>query len=59
MMSGIQKSFPSKGPKVRYMSVKSGLPELFGIQRRIRCFSADQVSFVTMREFPNTRRWSG
>eukprot|EP00973_Karenia_brevis_P088014 12207393-Karenia_brevis.AAC.1 len=35
MMTGFPKTFPSQLPKVRYLSVKSALPEFSGILRRI------------------------
>eukprot|EP00973_Karenia_brevis_P095787 12429106-Karenia_brevis.AAC.1 len=61
-MSGIPQTSPSKAPKVRYLSVKSGPPEFSGIVKRIKSFSPDspdQVSFVPIRDVPNTPRWSG
>eukprot|EP00973_Karenia_brevis_P093923 12419832-Karenia_brevis.AAC.1 len=59
MMTCFPKTFPSEGPKVRYLSVKSGLPESSGTLRRIKSFQQDQVSFAPIRDLPNTRRWSG
>eukprot|EP00973_Karenia_brevis_P024911 3433337-Karenia_brevis.AAC.1 len=59
-MAGIPKTSRSEVQKVRYVSVKSDLPGFSGILRRknrIIFFQADQMSFVSIREFPNMRRW--
>eukprot|EP00973_Karenia_brevis_P007940 1077401-Karenia_brevis.AAC.1 len=36
MMTGFPKTFPSEGPKMRYLSVKSGLPKFSGTLKRIK-----------------------
>ena len=56
------KTFPSEGPKVRCLSAKSRLPELFVTRRRFNYFhllSRGSGVKSPVRNLPNTRRWSG
>eukprot|EP00973_Karenia_brevis_P007537 1020198-Karenia_brevis.AAC.1 len=49
-----RKLSPPKGPKVRCLSAKSRLPEVFGTRRHFNYFHADQVSTVTLATSPTS-----